>query len=126
MRILFLFIFLLATTFQAKANTINVCGSCEVTSIKKAVSLAKKGDTIVVKQGVYKETLININKALHIIGENYPIIDAENKMDTIFTIRANNFNISGFRFRNIGMSYTKEVAAVFITNSKNFTIENNI
>ena len=126
MRILFLFIFLLATTFQVKATKITVCNSCEVTSIKEAVFLAKKGDTILVKKGVYKETLININKSIHIIGENYPIIDAENKKDTIFAIRANNFSISGFRFRNIAMSYTKEIAAVFITNSKNFIVENNI
>ena len=121
-----IFSFLCMISLQVKANKIIVCNSCEVKSIKEAVLISKKGDTIFVKKGVYKETLININKAIHIIGEDYPIIDAENKTDTIFAIRANNFSISGFRFRNIGMSYTKEIAAVFITNSKNFTVENNI
>ncbi len=126
MRILVLLVFLLATTFQVKATKIIVCSSCEVTSIKKSVSLAKKGDTIVVKQGVYKERLINISKSIHLIGEGYPIIDGENKTESIFTIRATNFSIAGFRFKNVGLSYTKEIAAIFISYSENFVVKNNV
>jgi len=123
----FLFIFFtLAFNFQAEASTITVCNSCKVSSIKEAVLVAKNGDTIYVKKGNYKETLIHINKSIHLIGEDYPIIDGENKVDTIFAIKANNFSISGFRFRNVGMSYTKEIAAIFITHSKNFVVKNNI
>ena len=125
MKTVLIFFFILSISFQVKANKIIVCKSCTVNSIKEAVLIAQDGDTIFVKKGVYKETLININKAIHIIGEDYPLIDGENKTETIFAIQANNFSITGFRFKNVGLSYTKEIAAVFISHSKNFVIKDN-
>lgn len=126
MKTIFVYLFLIAFQFQSKAEKIIVCDSCEVKTIKEAVSLSKDGDTILVKKGVYKETLINISKSIHLIGEGFPVIDGENKTDTILAIRANDFSVSGFRFKNVGMSYTKELAAIFVSNSKNFTIKNNV
>lgn len=119
--------FFLLTFFSfAQTKTIKVCTTCDINTIKKAVSLAKENDTVLVKKGLYKETKIFVNKGIHIIGENYPIIDAENKTDSVFAISANNFSISGFKFRNIGISYTKEISAVFVSKSENFVIKNNI
>ena len=113
-------------TSITNANTITVCASCDVKTIKEAVHLAKEKDTILVKSGIYKETKIFIHKGIHLIGENYPVIDAENKTDSVFAIKANNFSISGFKIKNIGMSYTKEIAAIFVSKSTNFTLKNNI
>jgi len=118
-------IFFLFSTINLQANTIEVCGTCEVQSIKKAVFLAKDGDTILIKKGVYKETKININKSLHIIGENYPIIDASNKAESVLIISAENFSVKGLKFKNIGLSYTKEIAAIFLSKSRNFTVKDN-
>ncbi len=112
-------------TINLQANTINVCSSCSIKTIKKAVLLAKEGDTVLVKSGLYKETKIFINKGIHLIGENFPIIDAEYKTDSVFAVKADNFSISGFKFRNIGMSYIKEIAAIFVSQSKNFVLKNN-
>jgi len=123
MRYLFLILFLIPLSLQA--NTIKVCSSCSVKTIKEAVFLAKEGDTILVKSGLYKETKIFINKGIHLIGENFPIIDAEHKTDSVFAVKADNFSISGFKFRNIGMSYIKEIAAIFVSHSKNFVLKNN-
>ncbi len=123
----FLFILIITTEIIFSQNkTITVCKSCEIKSIKYAISLVKDGDTIIVKKGIYKENTIFINKSIHIIGENYPVLDAENKTDTVFAFRANNFSISGFKFKNIGHSYTKEIAGIFVTKSKNFVLKNNI
>lgn len=108
------------------ANTITVCTSCKVKTVKNAVLLAKDGDTIFVKKGIYKESQININKAIHLIGVDYPIIDGGNKTESIFFVQADNFSISGFKFINVGMSYTKEIAAVFVSKSNYFTIKNNL
>lgn len=119
-----IFFFLFSISSQAK--TINVCTSCNVKTIKEAVFLAKDGDTILVKKGIYKEVKINVSKSIHIIGEDYPTIDAENKTESIFAISANNFSISGFKFKNVGMSYTKEIAAIFISKCTNFVIKDNL
>ena len=118
-------IFLLFFAINLQANTIEVCSTCKTQSIKKAVSIAKDGDTILIKKGIYKETNININKSIHLIGENYPVLDANNKAESVLIITADNFSIKGLKFRNIGISYTKEIAAVLLSKSNKFTISDN-
>ena len=118
------FIFFLSLSLQA--TTIKVCKSCSIKTIKQAVAIAKEGDTIFIAKGLYRETKIFINKGIHIIGQDYPIIDAENKTDSVFAITADNFSVSGLKIRNVGMSYTKEIAAIFVSKSKNFVIKDNI
>lgn len=108
------------------AQTIEVCSTCEVKTIKQAVQNAEDGDTILIKKGVYKEQDIHIiNKAIHIKGEDNPIIDGENK-GTVISIRGNNFTIEGLTIINVGRSYTKDFAAILVSESSNFTIKNNI
>jgi nitrous oxidase accessory protein len=113
-------------SFLTQANTIEVCASCDIKTIKDAVLIAKDGDTVLVKKGIYKETMIDVNRAIHIIGIDYPVLDAENKTESIFAVKADNFSISGFKFINVGMSYTKEIAAVFSSHCTNFVIKDNI
>ena len=124
-RILF-FILFISFTGYSQISKINVCSSCDIKSIKNAIKIAKDGDTILVKKGIYKESKLFINKSIHLIGEDYPIIDAENKTDSVIAIKANDFSLSGFKIKNIGMSYVKEIAGIFVSHSKNFTIKNNI
>jgi nitrous oxidase accessory protein len=124
MRILLIFLLFLA--IPNFATTIEVCASCTVKSIGVATKMAKDGDTILVKKGIYLETNIQVSHAIHIIGEGRPIIDAENKQESIFAVKADNFSISGFEFRNVGMSYIKEIAAIFVSHSRNFVIKDNI
>jgi nitrous oxidase accessory protein len=113
-------------SFYTNASTIDVCSSCDIKSIKEAVFLAKNGDTILVKKGVYKESsIILINKELHLIGEGNPIVDGDHK-ETIFKIHSDNFSIEGFTIINVGQSYTKDYAAILVSKSKYFTIKNNI
>lgn len=119
------FILFLFFTITSQANTIKVCATCPTKTIKGAVSLAKEGDTVLVKSGLYKETKISINKGIHLIGENFPIIDGNHKKESLFVIKASNFSVSGFKFRNVGMSYTKEIAAIFLSYCKNFVIKDN-
>lgn len=123
MKIVFLLFLLMQ--FSANATTFTVCKTCKINSIKKAVSLAEDGDKIIVKKGVYKEFNIQVSKAIQIIGEDYPILDGQNKSESIFAIKADNFSIEGFKFRNVGISYTKEIAAIFVSGSTNFTLSNN-
>jgi nitrous oxidase accessory protein len=124
MKYLVLITFLIS--FKIHATTITVCKTCDIKTIKEAVLLSKDGDSIIVKKGIYKEQgIIIINKSIHLIGEDNPVVDGEFK-ETIIKFTANNFSIEGFTFLNVGRSYTKDFAAVLISKSKNFVLKNNI
>ena len=120
--VLVVLLFFIASVY---AKQIEVCVTCEITSIKKAIDLAVDGDEILLKEGVYKEHGITINKSIKIIGVGNPTVDGENK-ETIFTVKANHFSISGLKIINVGQSYTKDFAAILVSRSNHFTIENNI
>jgi len=111
--------------FSTQANTIEVCASCTTKTIKEAIALAEDGDSIVVRKGIYKESGILVTKAIHLFGIDNPVVDGESK-ETIFKIETDNFSIAGFSIINVGHSYTKDYAAILVSRSKNFTIENNI
>jgi nitrous oxidase accessory protein len=117
-----LFTMLLASAFNLFAQ-IEVCKTCDLSSIKEAIQVAKDFDTIVVKKGTYKEYGIQVNKPLTIIGENYPVIDGELKGE-IITITSNNVTIDGLFIINVGTSYTEDYAAIRVKRCENFVIKN--
>lgn len=106
-----------------RAGTITVCKSCEVKSIKEGVVLAADFDTLLIKKGTYKEFNIQVTKPLTIIGENYPVIDGEDKGE-IITIVSDNVTIDGLFIINVGTSYTADYAAIRVVQSENFLIQN--
>ncbi|SEA25354.1 nitrous oxidase accessory protein [Psychroflexus halocasei] len=115
-------IFLLFTQ-SFNAQDIEVCQTCETRSISDAISQAKPGDKIIVKEGVYKEHKIIIDKPITLIGENLPIVDGENKGD-IFQVFADSVTIDGLKLINVGSSYTSDFAAIRLSRAKNFLIQN--
>ncbi|MEG9326803.1 nitrous oxide reductase family maturation protein NosD [Salinimicrobium catena] len=118
-----LFFFFCFSSLQAKE--IQVCTSCEVNSLQQAVDMAVDGDVIRIKSGIYKEHGVEIlNKSIKIIGEGYPVIDAE-MQGTAITVKAENFSIEGIKIINIGTSHTNDFAAILVSRSKNFRIVNN-
>lgn len=104
---------------------IEVCPSCDISTIKEAIAISQDGDEILVMPGIYKEHGIEINKSIHIKGIEKPIIDGEFK-ETIFKITAENFSVSGLEIINVGQSYTKDFAAILVSESDEFKIENNV
>ncbi|NJY62619.1 nitrous oxide reductase family maturation protein NosD [Salinimicrobium sp. CDJ15-81-2] len=111
--------------FSARAQVVEVCPTCEISSIQQAVDMAANGDTIRIKAGTYKENEITIiDKSLYLIGEDYPVIDAQMK-GTALTIRAEDFSVEGLKIINIGTSHTSDHAAILVSGSKNFRIERN-
>jgi len=124
----FLYILLFITNLIgfSQTKTIIVCKTCPVNTIAEGISLANDSDTVLVKKGLYKEHTVFIDKAIHVIGEDYPVLDGENLPNSILVGKANNFSISGFDFKNVGISYTKEIAGIFVNKGRNFVIKNNI
>ncbi len=119
----YLIFLLILFSWKGWSNTIEVCSSCNISSIKAAVEAANPGDTIVIQKGTYKEYNIEITKPLTIIGEDNPVIDGENKGE-IITIQANNVSIHGLTIVNVGTSYTTDFAAVRVVKSENFLLQN--
>ena len=96
-----LFLVLAFTGFTVFSQTIEVCKTCPISTLKDGIAQAKDFDTIVVKKGIYKEHNIIVNKPLTIIGEAYPIIDGESKGE-IITIISNNVTVDGLFIINVG------------------------
>ena len=71
------YILLLVLSFPVLADTHIVCSDCHIGKVRNAVDMSERGDTIIIKSGVYKESLIEIDKPLTIIGENFPKIVAK-------------------------------------------------
>ena len=116
----FLLLFVANSVF---AETIIVCKTCSIKTITEGINLASDGDTVLVKEGIYKEANIKINKSITLLGEGLPTIDGEQKGE-IITIGANNVTLDGFKIMNVGVSYTTDYAAVRVVNSTGFTIQN--
>ena len=106
------------------AKTIVVGKNQSVTTIRKAVELAKDKDTILVLQGIYKEGNITITKSITLIGQNFPILEGEKKYE-IFTVSGSTISILGFQFQNSGSSAMNDYASVKVIDAKNILVENN-
>lgn len=122
MRILFVIIFF-SLVSQSSAKTIKVCNGCEFSTIQSAIAEAESGDNIKVSQGRYFEYDILVDKSISITGIDQPIVDG-NKKGHVFRILADSVSISGLKIINVGQSYTKEFAAIYISKIKYFSIRN--
>lgn len=106
------------------AKTIVVSKSGGTSTLTKAFELAEDGDTIIVKEGVYKEGPLVLEKKVTLIGEGFPVIDGEDQHE-ILLLEFDDIYISGFVFKNSGTSNFNDIAALKIQNSKNFVVEGN-
>ena len=106
------------------ARTIVVGKNQPITSIRKAIELAKEKDTILVQPGVYKEGNIIVNKNIILLGQNYPVLDGEKKFE-ILTVSGANITIKGFQLQNCGQSAMNDYASIKVIDSKNILIEDN-
>jgi nitrous oxidase accessory protein len=122
MKKLFIILILLSFT-KIVAKQIIVCKNCGTSTIKKAIELAENGDKIFIKKGIYNEHDIQIDKEISIIGEDGVIIDGE-KIGNILYVIADNFVLKNVKIINVGVSFTKDNAAIKVHRIKNFILEN--
>lgn len=106
------------------AKVIKVRSSEGVKTIKEALKIANTGDTILISKGVYTEGNILIDKAISIIGEDYPILDGEFKYE-ILSIKSDNVLVKNLQLQNSGRSSMNDLSAIKIYESKNVRIEKN-
>lgn len=117
-------IILAITAFDLMATEFEVCGDCEIKSIKQAIENAHPHDTILVNGGIYTEGNIVIDKPLTLIGIDNPILDGKMEVE-VLTIMADSVWFEGFVIKNVGTSYIEDHAGIRIKRKKHFTIKNN-
>ncbi len=108
----------------AYSSIIEVGSGKPFTSIISAIEKAKPHDTILVFPGTYYEGNVIINKPLHLIGLEFPILDGEKKYE-VFTIVATHVTIEGFYIINTGRSSIEDKAAIKCLDAHYVTIYNN-
>lgn len=118
-----IYFFLLILSFSSFSQ-IKVCESCKFKTIASAIIEADSGSTITVEKGIYNESNILIDKPLTLIGNDFPVLDGEEK-GYIIQVKSNDVTIKGFHLKNVGSSYTKDYAAIHLYRSRNFILENN-
>jgi nitrous oxidase accessory protein len=106
------------------ASTWVVAKNSSVKSIKSAIELAAKGDTIRIMKGIYKEGNLVIQKSIVVIGIDYPVLDGENKYE-IFTIAANDVSIIGLRMINTRVGSINDISAISAIEAKRLRVLNN-
>ncbi|MDP2925708.1 MAG: hypothetical protein Q8N99_05025 [Nanoarchaeota archaeon] len=130
---IFIVVFMTITNISAviASQTLEVCPTCNYTTIQSAVNDSHAYDTIKVLPGIYNENQIFINKSLTIIG-NDSIVDGGNSIiPLIGTFHVNSSEdvvITGFTIRNPSR-YQEIRAGVFVksdSNTANIIITNNI
>mgnify|MGYP001627878505 CR=1 FL=1 len=106
------------------AQNIEVCGDCTVKSISEAIEIASPNTIITVKEGVYYEHEIIVNKPVTIVGEKGSVINGEKEGSTI-RVHSDDVTIKNLTIENVGFSHTEEFAAIHVQKSKRFNITDN-
>jgi len=92
--------------------------------LESALAASRDGDVVRVGPGVYPEKGLIVKTRVSIRGEGWPVLDAEGGV-TILDIQAAGTEVTGLVFRNVGVSYRKENAAIWITEAADVVIAGN-
>ncbi|WP_343706995.1 nitrous oxide reductase family maturation protein NosD [Flavobacterium sp.] len=106
------------------SQKIEVGSDKSVKTIKKAIELAKSGDTIIVNNGIYREGNIIIDKKLVVKGKNLPILDGQLKYEVV-SIKADSVVFSGFKVINSGYASLNDPCGIKIYNKTGVVVKDN-
>ncbi len=112
----------LVRPLQARDIVVDQLGP--VRTVTAALALARPGDRIVVRAGVYRESPVVIDKRIELVGEPDAVLDAGGEHEGI-TVRADSVVIRGLTIRNIGTSYTEDRAGIRLDQVTGCVIEDN-
>jgi nitrous oxidase accessory protein len=116
---------LMTTLYPLQGAELIVSPDTDLSAISRVLEQAQPGDTVIIRKGWYRVGNLVVNKPVTIIGEDYPLIDGENRYE-IFTIKSDQVVIRGLFLQNSGISFIQENAAIKLDGVRNCQIENNI
>lgn len=108
----------------AAAATLEVCATCEHTTITAALESAEVGDTVLVNPGTYREGPLVIDKTITLSGVGWPVLDGE-LQHAILTVKADRAVVRGLVLRDPGRSHVRDVAAIMVEDVGGCLIEHN-
>lgn len=121
---LLIFLLMLCVQQPVAAHLIIAGQGQTISSLRKAVALAKEGDTILLKKGIYKEGNILLSRPLTLLGEANTILDGNN-LDELLTITGKHITVNGITFQNSGYSAMNDFAAIKVIDGSFIVVENN-
>jgi nitrous oxidase accessory protein len=101
-----------------------VAPGTDLSTITRALELARSGDRILVRSGIYREPTLTVDKSVAIVGEGRPVLDGQGERQ-LMTILADDVSVSGFVFRDVGVSFVEDRAAVRVEDSLGCRIADN-
>lgn len=125
MRAFFYILFSLFLISSVQAKVIAVGKGKKYSSIQPAILQAVAGDTVMVFKGIYYEKNLVVNKAISLIGIDYPVLDGEHKFEVI-SVKSPRVTVDGFTVKNSGVSSMTDFAGIKIYNCRDVVIRNNI
>ena len=109
---------------EVLASTIRVGQTRTVKSIRMAIRMAKKGDTILVDKGLYREGNIIIDKPVVLKGIANPTLDGQKKYE-VLSIKSPYVTVDGFFVKASGQSSMQDIAGIRIYNTHYVTVTGN-
>ncbi|MGK9369104.1 nitrous oxide reductase family maturation protein NosD [Melioribacter sp. Ez-97] len=122
--IIILLLIVLASLGQSSGKVLTVGSNEKFKKISDALKYANNYDTVVVTKGVYKEGSITIDKKITLLGKDYPVLSGEDQYE-IMKISASGVIVRNLEFRNAGVSFIHDNAALRLDSVSNCVIENN-
>lgn len=113
-----------ASPARVAQQVVNVSPAGPVRSIRQALTMVARGGTIIVHPGVYRDTTIVVSIPVSIIGEQYPVLDGEG-VRQIMTVTADSVTVRGVSFRNVGVAFTEDLAAIKVVRARYCSIADN-
>ena len=120
----FLIIFLFFS-LSLKATTIHVGKKHAIKSVKRGITLAKVGDTLIVHGGWYKEGNIIIDKKIVFLGKDLPVLDGEKKHE-VLSIHADSVVVDGFKIIRSAYATITDPCGIKVYNKSHVLIQNNV
>jgi nitrous oxidase accessory protein len=120
-----LFYFILLISSLLKANVVEVGVNKPIKSIKKAIALAKVGDTVLVHKGLYREGNIIIDKKIVFLGIGFPVLDGQKKYE-VLSVKSDGVIVEGFKIIRSGYATLEDPCGIKVYNKRHVTIQNNI
>lgn len=95
-----------------------------VRSIQAALRVVDRGGTIIVQPGTYADTTVVVGIPVTILGHGWPVLDGGNTRQ-IMSITADSVTVRGLRFRNVGVAFTRDLAAITVVRAHDCVIADN-
>lgn len=110
---------LMMMSFMVSGGTIRLNPNVSINSM---LFQAHAHDTIIVSKGKYPCVNIELKKPVTIIGESGAVFDGQSK-GYMLKILSDSVHLSGLKLINAGKSYTRDYAAIYVSHSSHFQID---